>query len=181
MPMRGAAAMTRRADSAPARWPAERGKPREVAQRPLPSEMIATWSRGAGVMAGCAVGIGRTVRCCMSMFFLRRGGSLVNYSVIQSEKTKKFWRLAFARRANQRFHMIQVALQCPTPRCRQAIFRLRQAPVERFRAHDVLGLFQLASVNAQVAVGGFQQRFELVESQRAVNRQRADDTQADAF
>ncbi len=54
---------------------------------------------------------------------------------------KKFCRSAFARRADQRFHMIQVALQCPTPRCRQAIFRLRQAPVERFRAHDVIGLF----------------------------------------
>jgi hypothetical protein len=42
-PSRGAAAMTPRAATAPARCPEERGRPREVAQRPLPSEMMATW------------------------------------------------------------------------------------------------------------------------------------------
>ena len=38
----GAAVMTPRAASAPARCPAERGSPFAVAQRPLPSEMMAT-------------------------------------------------------------------------------------------------------------------------------------------
>ena len=42
MPSRGAASIMWRADSAPARWPAERGSPREVAHRPLPSVMMAT-------------------------------------------------------------------------------------------------------------------------------------------
>ena len=42
IPRRGAASMMRRAVSAPARCPAERGSPREVAHRPLPSEMMAT-------------------------------------------------------------------------------------------------------------------------------------------
>lgn len=44
MPRRGAASMMARAASAPARCPAERGRPWEEAQRPLPSEMMATWS-----------------------------------------------------------------------------------------------------------------------------------------
>src|SRR5213075_3326743 len=42
MPSRGAASIMWRADSAPARWPAERGSPREVAHRPLPAVMMAT-------------------------------------------------------------------------------------------------------------------------------------------
>src|SRR5215471_7939907 len=51
IPRRGAASMTRRAVSAPARWPAERGSPRDVAQRPLPSEIMATCKPGPGEAA----------------------------------------------------------------------------------------------------------------------------------
>ena len=43
-PRSGAASTTRRAASTPARCPAERGRPRRVAQRPLPSMMMATCS-----------------------------------------------------------------------------------------------------------------------------------------
>src|SRR5947209_5082530 len=42
MPSSGAVSTTRRTASTPARCPAVRGKPRRVAQRPLPSMMIAT-------------------------------------------------------------------------------------------------------------------------------------------
>src|SRR5437879_3884880 len=42
MPSRGAASTMRRTATAPARWPAARGRARRVAQRPLPSMMIAT-------------------------------------------------------------------------------------------------------------------------------------------
>src|SRR5258705_2446531 len=42
IPRSGAASTARRTASAPARWPAPRGRPRRVAQRPLPSMMIAT-------------------------------------------------------------------------------------------------------------------------------------------
>src|SRR5205085_11771233 len=44
MPWSGAASTARRTASAPARWPATRGRPRRAAQRPLPSMMIATWA-----------------------------------------------------------------------------------------------------------------------------------------
>jgi hypothetical protein len=43
MPSPGAASTERRTASAPARWPATRGNPRRVAQRPLPSITMATW------------------------------------------------------------------------------------------------------------------------------------------
>src|SRR5262249_48517580 len=41
-PKSGAASTTRRAAATPAGWPAERGRPRRVAQRPLPSMIMAT-------------------------------------------------------------------------------------------------------------------------------------------
>src|SRR5947207_1366613 len=41
MPRSGAASTVRRKASAPARWPAIRGSPRAVAQRPFPSMIIA--------------------------------------------------------------------------------------------------------------------------------------------
>src|SRR5258707_819319 len=42
MPTSPAARMIARADSAPCRWPSMRGSPRCLAQRPLPSMMMAT-------------------------------------------------------------------------------------------------------------------------------------------
>src|SRR5258708_40234970 len=43
MPKSAAATIVRRTASAPLRCPATRGRPRALAQRPLPSMMIATW------------------------------------------------------------------------------------------------------------------------------------------
>src|SRR5690606_19344029 len=44
MPKSPAARTVRRSASTPARWPAARGSPRALAQRPLPSMMIAIWA-----------------------------------------------------------------------------------------------------------------------------------------
>src|SRR5690606_9867182 len=44
MPRSPAARTVRRSASTPARWPAARGRPRALAQRPLPSMMIAIWA-----------------------------------------------------------------------------------------------------------------------------------------
>src|ERR1700687_5240975 len=181
MPRRGAAWITRRADSTPARWPAERGKPRAVAHRPFPSEMMATCRRGACAMAGWGTEICCTVSCCMSTVFLRRRKTVINYSSVQSTNAKKICHSALTRGANQGFHVVQVALQGPAPGGRQSILRLRQAPVERLCANDVIGFFKLAGVNTEVAVGGFKQGLELIERERAIHCQRADNSQADAF
>src|SRR5260370_12978054 len=48
MPNSAAAATERRTASAPRRCPAMRGRPRDFAQRPLPSMMMATCAGGAG-------------------------------------------------------------------------------------------------------------------------------------
>src|ERR1700688_949953 len=49
MPSSAAALTVRRTASAPRLWPAIRGRPRDLAQRPLPSMMMATWVGGLGV------------------------------------------------------------------------------------------------------------------------------------
>src|SRR5690348_15663197 len=48
MPSSAAAMTVRRTASAPRRCPAIRGRPRDFAQRPLPSMMMATWAGGGG-------------------------------------------------------------------------------------------------------------------------------------
>src|ERR1051326_4605965 len=52
-PASAQAMVMRRTFSVPALWPARRGKPRRLAQRPLPSMMMPTW---AGTVAGAARG-----------------------------------------------------------------------------------------------------------------------------
>src|SRR6267143_4194567 len=177
----GAASITRRAASAPARWPAERGKPRELAQRPLPSEMMATWRRWAGAIDGSTGGVLRTFSCCMSMFFSAAGGQAANNFTLQSALAKNFCRSTLAGRSNKCFHMIEIALQRLPARGHQAVLRLRQAPVKGLRANNVICFFQLACMNAQVAIGGLEQGFQFIKCERAIDRQRADNSQADAL
>src|SRR5688572_33018329 len=71
----------RRSASAPSRWPAARGRPRALAQRPLPSMMMATW-RGTAPPSGAsaapilaAVEIGWLTSDLHDLFFL--GGERV--------------------------------------------------------------------------------------------------------
>src|SRR5690348_1748789 len=214
MPRRGAASMMRRADSAPARWPAERGSPREVAQRPLPSEMMATCRPGLSELspavtraeagaAGREAGIGTTCEHegTERVFSNEMGDSIRVSSLRRKEKRllqnpfgtalqttlhckanrQNFLPLSLPCSSNQRFHMIEIAFQGLASRSRQAIFRLGRATLEGFGANDVLRLFQLSCVDAQVPVGRFQQSFQFVKRERAVHRERADDAEANVF
>src|SRR5881296_2428146 len=80
---------------------------------------------------------------------------------------------------NQRFHVVQVALQRAPPGSGEPILGLRNPPLERLGAGDVLRLLEPARVHAQVAVRGLEQRLELVEAQRIVHGERAHDAEAD--
>src|SRR5450432_4206420 len=77
--------------------------------------------------------------------------------------------------------MIQVTLEGFSSGRGEAKFGFRPASVERFRANDVVGFFESAGVNAQVAVGGLEHGFQLVEGERTVYGQCADDTESHAF
>src|SRR5690349_22987255 len=53
----------------------------------------------------------------------------------------------FPGRANQRFHVIQIALQRLASRRGQPVFRLGRASMKRLLAGDIVGVFQLARVH----------------------------------
>src|SRR5258705_13967007 len=116
MPHPGAMRTARRTASAPARCPAARGRPRRVAQRPLPSMTIATW---------------KEVLC-----FIKP---------IRKKKTPPSACTA-ASRVDQRFHVIEVALERPPAEGGESVFGLGNAPLERFGADDVFGILELARV-----------------------------------
>src|SRR3984885_1140400 len=155
MPRLGAARTTRRTDSTPARWPSERARRREEAQRPLPSSRMATWS--------CD------------------GGTNVKVLLFIEYPGKIFCGLTLARDADERFHVVQIFFQRAAAGRGQAIFRFRHAPVEGLGTAQIAGIFQFAGMHAQVAVGGAQQLLQFVEGERFVHGEGTDDGQARAF
>src|SRR4051812_30541793 len=126
IPQSGAASTIFRTTRAPAICPAVRGRPRALAQRPLPSMMIATWIPDcAGVCWG-----GRACACFTEC------GAGVTFS-------------ALPRGANQRLHVVQVPLECATSGGGELVLCLGHPPLERFRAGDVFRFLELARVHAQ--------------------------------
>src|SRR5579864_5165807 len=79
------------------------------------------------------------------------------------------------------FHVIEVTLERPLAGGGQAVLGLRQAADEGLVALDVTGLFELARVHAEIAVGGAQQALQVVEAQPLVHGQRRDDPQPHAL
>src|SRR5688500_4621719 len=158
MPAVGAASTTRRTARAPSAWPAVRGRPRAVAQRPLPSMMMPTWiPENALVSKGL---------CVIKSVRKKKGDGLS---------------LAIAGRANESFHVIEIALERAPPGTRQPILRSRHPSLERFRAADVLGVLQLAGVDAEVAIGCLHELLQVVEAELIVHGEGAHDAKAHAF
>ena len=89
--------------------------------------------------------------------------------------------LAPAHGLNQPFHLIQVTFQRVPPGGAEAIHRFGQPAFKVLLAHDVFGFLELARVDAQVAVRGGEQFLQVVEAERLIRRQGADDSQAHAL
>src|SRR6185437_7261184 len=83
--------------------------------------------------------------------------------------------LSVARGANQRFHVGEVAFERVAAAGGEPVFGAGHAAFEFFLDGDVAGVFQLAGVDAEIAVGGFEQLLELGESQHVVHGERAHD------
>src|SRR5262245_11448052 len=153
-PRPGAAFTTRRTASAPRRCPAVRGSPRAAAQRPLPSMMIATWSP--------------TPTSFVKVLFIAK------YPL---KKKRRLVAERAARRADDRLHVIEIALEGPAAVRREPVLGPRAPAFEGLGARHVLRLLELAGVDAQVAVRRLHQRLEIVEAQRGGRRQRAQDAE----
>src|SRR5512146_2349532 len=157
-PSAGAASTTCRTASAPWRCPAERGRPRAEAHRPLPSMMIATWS---------------AFERCVTELLKELGGikCLVKKKVVSAVHAEPC-------DIDDRFHVIEIALQRAPAGRGEPILRMRPARLEALAARDVLGLLELARVHAQIAIGRVQHGLELIERHGLVGRERTHDAQA---
>src|ERR1700704_2387590 len=106
---------------------------------------------------------------------------VVNHFAKQSTQApRNAWKGAaspLASGVDDRFHAFEVALQGAAAGVGQPVLRLRHPPLEVLLAGDVAGLFQLAGVDAQVAVRRLEQLLEVVEAQVIVHRQGADDAE----
>src|SRR5438045_3785555 len=157
MPKLCAASKVRRTASAPARWPARRGSPRAVAQRPFPSMMMPTWSPDLWLRKElCIVKFGLKKILCACLLALPHG-------------------------ADECFHIVQVALQRLPPLPCEPVFGARHAAIKVLGTGDVACLFQLARVDAQIAVGCLEQLFQIVKCERLINRQCAQNAEPHPF
>src|SRR5687767_5846240 len=77
-------------------------------------------------------------------------GSTLFHKAISQKKEPSTSACPTARRADQRFHVIEVALERPPSESGESVFGLGHATRERLVAGDVLGVFELARVHAEI-------------------------------
>jgi hypothetical protein len=77
--------------------------------------------------------------------------------------------------------LIEVFSEGATAGRGEAIFGAGDAAFEKFYAGNVLGFFELAGVDAEIAVGGFEHALEVVEAEGIVRREGADYAKTDAL
>jgi len=87
----------------------------------------------------------------------------------------------FSGYADPLFHLVQVFGESAAAGGGEAVLGAGDAGFEKFVAGDVFGFFEFAGVDAEVAVGGFEDALEVVEAERIVGGEGADDAEADAL
>src|ERR1700726_179186 len=84
-------------------------------------------------------------------------------------------------RLDDRFDMLQVLEQRLSADLSDAVAGFWTPRFEGLRARDVTRFLELAGMGAQVAVADIEQRFQFVEGEFVVRRERAHDAEAHAF
>jgi hypothetical protein len=83
-------------------------------------------------------------------------------------------KLRRSRNLDQRFHVIEVLLQCAASGYGQRILRARDAASEGFFAGEVAGILEFAGVDAYVAIRSLEDCFQFIERQRRIDGERGD-------
>ena len=83
--------------------------------------------------------------------------------------------------ANDGFHMVEIALESAAASAGETKPRAGHASLEGFFAVDIAGFFQLAGMDAEIAIGKGEKAFELREGQGVVYGKGADDGEAGAL
>src|ERR1035437_9206995 len=89
--------------------------------------------------------------------------------------------LLIAHGLDQRFHVVQVALERTPPGGGQPVLGARNAAGEGLDAVYISGFFQFACVDTQITVRGIQQFLDFAEGERLVDGKHAENPQAQAF
>jgi len=89
--------------------------------------------------------------------------------------------LAFARDANELLHLVEVSFEGVAACAGELVLSAGHPRFEEFAAADVVGFFEFAGVHAEVAVGSFEQTLEIVEAERIVGGERAENSETQAF
>jgi hypothetical protein len=77
--------------------------------------------------------------------------------------------------------VIEIAFEGAASRRGETKFGFGQTAIERFVAFEIASFFELARVDAQVAVCCVQKSFKFIESERIIYGKRTNDAEANAF
>src|SRR5437773_101444 len=83
-----------------------------------------------------------------------------------------------ARGPDARFHMVGVPGELAAAQGRQPVLGPRPPALKGLGADDVLDILEPTAMNGEIAIGGLEERLELVEGERVGRRERAHDAQA---
>ena len=78
-------------------------------------------------------------------------------------------------------HLIEVVGEGAAAGGGETVLGAGNAGFEKFQAGNVFGFFEFAGVDAEVAVGGFEDAFEVVEAEAGVGGESADNSEPDAL
>src|SRR5579859_2554450 len=90
-------------------------------------------------------------------------------------------RLLLTGGANEGFHMVEIAFEGSPARGREAVLCFGQPAIKHFGAIDISSFLELTGVYGEISVGGSEQGFQFIESERGIDRESADDSEAHAL
>jgi len=89
--------------------------------------------------------------------------------------------LLVAGEADPLLHLVEVLGEGAASGGGEAVFGAGDAGFEIFQAGNVIGFFELAGVDAEIAVGGLEDALEVLEAEAGVGGEGADDSETNAL
>src|SRR5579864_3914258 len=77
--------------------------------------------------------------------------------------------------------MVEIAFEGSPARGREAVLCFGQPAIKHFGAIDISSFLELTGVYGEISVGGSEQGFQFIESERGIDRESADDSEAHAL
>src|SRR5262245_34889061 len=82
---------------------------------------------------------------------------------------------------NQAFHVAQIIFERAAAGRAQFVFGFRNTALKKLCTNNVSRILELARMDAQIAIGGTHQSFEIIKCKAVVSGESADDTESQSF